>query len=143
MSLNIAVLLGRLTANPELRHTPNGISVTSFTIAVDRSYTPKGQEKQTDFIDIVAWRNTAEFVCKYFSNGKLAAVQGSIQTRKYTDREGNKRTAFEVVADNVHFAEPKRDSSNNNSYHTADKAPDISAGNDDFEELPSDSDLPF
>jgi single-strand DNA-binding protein len=145
--LNVAVLLGRFTADPELRHTPNGISVTSFTIAVDRSYTPKGKEKQTDFIDIVAWRGTADFCAKYFSKGQLIAVQGSIQTRKYTDREGNKRTAFEVVADNVHFAEPKRNdgprTGDNNPYREAEKAPDVSADSGNFEEMPSDDDLPF
>ena len=139
--LNVAVLLGRLTADPELRHTPNDVSVTTFTIAVDRSYTPKEQEKQTDFISIVAWRGTAEFCAKYFTRGQLIAVQGSIQTRKYTDKEGSKRTAFEVVADNVHFAEPKRDSGNKSTYtHGADV--DMQ-DNGDFEEIPSDSDLPF
>jgi single-strand DNA-binding protein len=148
MSLNVAVLLGRLCADPELRHTPNGISVTSFTIAVDRSYTPKGKDKQTDFIDIVAWRSTADFCAKYFTKGQLIAVQGSIQTRKYTDREGNKRTAFEIVADNVHFAEPKRDSSqptsNNNTYQQQEKQPDVSVEDTgDFEEIPSSDDLPF
>jgi single-strand DNA-binding protein len=141
--LNIAVLMGRLCSDPELRQTPNGISVTTFTLAVDRSYTPKGKEKQTDFISIVAWRGTADFCAKYFFKGQLIAVQGSIQTRKYTDRDGNKRTAFEVVADNVHFAEPKRDSSNNNTYHAADKVPDVSADTGDFEEIPSSDDLPF
>jgi len=146
MSLNVAVLLGRLCADPELRQTPNGVSVTTFTLAVDRSYTPKGKEKQTDFISVVAWRGTADFCAKYFTKGQLIAVQGSIQTRKYTDRDGNKRTAFEVVADNVHFAEPKRDgqqASNNNPYHAAEKAPDVSADNGDFEEIPSFDDLPF
>jgi single-strand DNA-binding protein len=147
MSLNVAVLLGRLCANPELRHTPNGVSVTTFTLAVDRSYTPKGKEKQTDFIDIIAWRGLAEHVCKYFVKGQLAAVQGSIQTRKYIDRKGNKRTAFEVVADNVHFAEPKRNdgprTGDNNPYREAEKAPDVSADLGDFEKMPSDSDLPF
>lgn len=145
--LNVVVLMGRLTADPELRHTPNGVSVTSFTVACDRSYCKQGEERQTDFIDIVAWRNTAEFVCKYFSKGQLIAVQGSIQTRSYTDKQGNKRKAFEIVADNVHFAEPKRDSSpqqsNNSPYHAAEKAPDIAAGKDEFEEIPSDEDLPF
>lgn len=153
--LNVAVLMGRLVADPELRQTPNGISVTSFTIAVDRSYVKSGAERQTDFIDIVAWRNTAEFVCKYFRKGQLAAVQGSIQTRTYTDKDGNKRKAFEIVADNVHFAEPKRDG-NSGGGHPAEKpenrapaqneqpAPAYSNGKaDDFEEIPSDDDLPF
>jgi len=152
--LNVAVMMGRLVADPELRHTPNGVSVTSFTIAVDRSYVKAGTERQTDFIDIVAWRNTAEFVCKYFRKGQLAAVQGSIQTRTYTDKDGNKRKAVEIVADNVHFAEPKRDggSSSGNYPKTGNSANDRSeppapayANGDtgDFEEIPSDDDLPF
>ena len=143
--LNAAVLMGRLCADPELKQTQSGISVTSFTLAVDRSYCKQGQERQTDFIDVVCWRGTAEFVCKYFKKGQLAAVQGAIQTRTYTDKEGVKRKAFEIVADHVHFAEPKHDgsapASNNNPYHAAEKAPDI--GNDDFQEIPSDNDLPF
>ena len=106
--LNTAILMGRLTADPELRHTPSDVAVTSFTLAVDRSYVKSGADRQVDFIDIVAWRSTAEFVCRYFHKGQLVAVQGSIQTRSYTDKEGNKRKAFEVVADNVHFAEPKQ-----------------------------------
>ena len=153
--LNVAVLMGRLVADPELRQTPNGVSVTSFTLAVDRSYVKSGAERQTDFIDIVAWRNTAEFVCKYFRKGQLAAVQGSIQTRSYTDKEGNKRKAFEIVADNVHFAEPKRDGASGTGHpgdhpesHAASQndrpAPAYSSGKaDDFEEIPSDDDLPF
>jgi single-strand DNA-binding protein len=144
--LNVCCLMGRLVADPELRHTPNGISVTTFTIAVDRSYTPKGKDKQTDFISIVAWRGTADFCAKYFTKGQLIAVQGSIQTRKYTDREGNKRTAFEVIASNVYFAEPKRDTAstgNKNTYHAEEKAPDVSADTGDFEEISPYSDLPF
>ncbi len=164
--LNVAVLMGRLVADPELRHTANDISVTSFTLAVDRSYVKAGSDRQTDFIDIVAWRGTADFVCKYFRKGQLVAVQGSIQTRSYTDNQGNKRKAFEIVADNVHFAESKRDSSgggnyagnnyggNNyesNPYHSRTEpmipeqpAPAYTSGNTgDFEEMPSDDDLPF
>jgi len=101
--LNVAVLMGRLVADPELRHTPNGISTCTFRIAVDRSYVRSGEERKADFIDIVAWRQTAEFVCKYFRKGNLIAVDGSIQTRNYEDKQGNKRTAFEVVANNVNF----------------------------------------
>lgn len=153
--LNVAVLMGRLVADPELRQTPNGVSVTSFTLAVDRSYVKSGAERQTDFVDIVAWRNTAEFVCKYFRKGQLAAVQGAIQTRSYTDKEGNKRKAFEIVADNVHFAEPKRDAAIGGT-HPAERpesrtaapgerpVPAYSSGKaDEFEEIPSDDDLPF
>ena len=107
--LNCAVIMGRLTADPELRTTNSGISVTSFSVAVDRSYQRAGQERQTDFINVVAWRQTAEFVTRYFHKGSMIAVQGSIQTRKYTDRNGNNRTSFEIVADNVSFCGSKAD----------------------------------
>lgn len=105
--LNCAVIMGRLTADPELRTTTSGISVTSFSVAVDRSYQKAGQERQTDFINVVAWRQTAEFVTRYFHKGSMIAVQGSIQTRNYEDRSGNKRTAVEIVADNVSFTGSK------------------------------------
>ena len=101
--LNVAAITGRLTATPELRTTQSGISVTSFTVAVDRSYVRPNEERQTDFINVVAWRHTAEFVAKYFKKGSMIAVQGSIQTRNYEDKQGSKRTAVEIVADNVHF----------------------------------------
>ena len=107
--LNSVCLMGRLTADPELKSTQLGVSVCNFRIAVDRTYTPKGQEKQTDFINIITWRSTAEFVSRYFRKGQLVAVQGSIQTGQYTDRDGNKRTTAEVVADNVYFGDSKRD----------------------------------
>lgn len=133
--------MGRLVDNPELRHTPNDVAVTSFTIAVDRSYVKSGTERQADFIDIVAWRGTADFVCKYFRKGMLIAVQGSIQTRSYTDSQGNKRKAFEIVADNVHFAEPKRDGQRPD---VEPPAPQYTSGDTgDFEEIPDDGDLPF
>ncbi|MDQ5984071.1 MAG: Single-stranded DNA-binding protein [Eubacteriales bacterium SKADARSKE-1] len=150
--LNTVVLMGRLTADPELRHTSNNIAVTSFTLAVNRSYTKNGAERATDFIDVVAWRNTAEFVSKYFSKGQLVAVQGSIQTRTYQDKDGNKRKAFEVVADNVHFAESKRDNSSNSERAESDSFESHSSitpssfevgSPDDFKELPTDDDLPF
>ena len=102
--LNRAILMGRLTADPELRQTPNGVSVASFTLAVNRNYS-KNAQQQTDFIDIVAWRQTAEFVSRYFRKGQLVAVDGRIETRSYTDRNGVNRKAFEIVADQVHFAE--------------------------------------
>ena len=95
--MNSICLLGRLTADPELRNTPNGISVTNFDVAVDRSYTPKGQEKQVDFIPVQAWRQTAEFVCKYFRKGQRIALQGSLQSRSYTDKDGNKRTSLTLA----------------------------------------------
>lgn len=110
--LNKAILMGRLTRDPELRYTPNNIPVTSFTLAVDRGRKSDDPNAQTaDFIDIVAWRTTAEFVSKWFSKGLLVAVVGKIQSRKWTDNEGKNRVSFEIVADEVHFAEPKRDGS--------------------------------
>lgn len=150
--LNVAVVMGRLVADPELRHTPNDVAVTSFTLAVDRSYVKSGTERQADFIDIVAWRNTAEFVCKYFRKGQMMAVHGSIQTRTYTDSNGNKRKAFEIVADDINFADSKRDnsgSSGGNSEYSKpavfnEPAPAYSSGSSaDFEEIIGDDDLPF
>ena len=105
--LNLVALVGRLTADPELRHTPSQISVTTFTIACNRSYVKQGAERQTDFIDVVAWRNTAEFICKYFRKGQMMALEGTIQTRTYTDKEGKNRKAFEVLANNVYFTESR------------------------------------
>lgn len=104
---NLAILTGRLTVQPELKTTNNGISVCTFSIAVDRTY-KKGEEKQTDFLNVVCWRTTAEFVSKWFTKGNLIGIEGSIQTRKYTDKDGNNRTAFEIVANNVHFVESKK-----------------------------------
>lgn len=105
--LNHIVLMGRLTRDPELRHTQTGVAVASFTLAVDRDYGTR-EERQTDFIDIVAWRNTGEFVAKYFTKGQMAAVSGRLQLRDWTDTDGKKRKAAEVVASNVYFAEGKR-----------------------------------
>ena len=105
--LNCAVIMGRLVADPELRTTPNGISVTSFCVAVDRSFVKAGEERKADFINVVAWRQTADFVTRYFHKGSMIAVQGSIQTRSYEDKNGNKRTAVEIVADNVSFCGSK------------------------------------
>lgn len=138
--LNSVCLMGRLTADPELKSTQSGVSVCNFRIAVDRTYTPKGQEKQTDFINIVTWRGTAEFVSRYFRKGQLVAVQGSIQTSQYTDRDGNKRTAFDVVADNVFFAEKKAESGETKQGAGYDHSPDIQG---DFEEIISPDELPF
>lgn len=112
--LNNSVLMGRLVAAPELKTTPNGVSVTSFAIAVDRRYSKQGEEKQADFIDIVAWRNTAEFICRYFEKGSMIAIQGHIQTRMYEDSNGNKRKTVEVVADEVSFCGSKKDNANTN-----------------------------
>ena len=148
--MNNICLLGRLTADPELRHTPSLVAVTSFTVAVDRSYTPKGQERQADFIPVVAWRQTAEFVCRYFRKGQRIALQGSLQSRSYTDKDGNKRTAYEVVADNVFFAESKNGGAAPAS-HYDNQVPQYSepqpafstASSGDFEEIVSDDELPF
>ncbi len=141
--LNDVSLMGRLTADPELRRTPNGVSVTTFNIAVERTYTPQGQEKQADFIDIVAWRNTAEFVCKYFSKGRLIALNGSIQTRPYEDKEGHKRKAFEVVADNVFLCGDKAPAQASADI-SREAAPAFAQGqSDDFAVCDDNEDLPF
>jgi len=108
--LNHIVLMGRLTRDPELRRTGSGVAVASFTLAVDRDFgNRESGEKETDFIDIVAWRNTAEFVSKYFSKGRMACVSGRLQIRNWQDKDGNKRRSAEVVADNVYFGDSKRD----------------------------------
>lgn len=104
--LNTVILMGRLTRDPELRQTPQGVSVAQFSLAVERNYS-KGEEKQTDFINIIAWRNTADFVSKYFTKGQLVAVRGRLQTRQWQDQSGQKRYATDVVADEVFFAESK------------------------------------
>lgn len=106
--LNSCIMMGRLTADPELRHTPNNAAVTSFTIAVDRSYSKAGTERQTDFFDVAAWNKTAEFISRYFRKGQLIAIQGRVETNSYEDKNGNKRKTYKIVAENVHFAEPKR-----------------------------------
>jgi single-strand DNA-binding protein len=142
--LNVVALNGRLTADPELRHTPNEIPVSSFTLAIDRGYVKAGAERQTDFVDIVCWRGTAEFVSKYFHKGQLVAVEGSIQTRSYEDKQGNKRKAFEIVANNVYFAEPRKDGAGYApSTHTGQQSPASSGDNGDFVEIAGDDDLPF
>ena len=147
---NLAILTGRLTADPELKTTASGISVCNFSIAVDRAY-KKGEEKQTDFLNVVAWRQTAEFVSKWFKKGSLIGIEGSIQTRKYQDKDGNNRTAFEIVANNVHFVESKKSTDVNVS---ADPLPDFankvnelnnannSSSGDMFSDV-VDDDLPF
>lgn len=114
--LNHIVLMGRLTRNPELRRTQSGLAVVSFSIAVDRDYKADNGERETDFIDIVAWRSTAEFVQKYFSKGRMAVVDGRLQMRKWTDNQGNKRVSAEVVADSVYFGDSKRDGDSGSSY---------------------------
>lgn len=127
--LNRVVLMGRLTTDPELRQTATGVSVLSFSIAVDRTYSGKSGERQTDFINLVAWRQTAEFISRYFAKGQMIAVDGSIQTRNYTDKQGNKRTAFEVVVENVSFCGSK-----NEAGRTAQSAPGATPTPPKFEE---------
>ncbi|MBQ2971710.1 MAG: single-stranded DNA-binding protein [Ruminococcus sp.] len=147
--LNRVVLMGRLVSDPELKTTTSGISVTSFRIAVDRSYVKAGAERQADFFDIVAWRNTAEFVCRNFGKGSLIAVDGQLQSRQYQAKDGTNRTVVEVVADNVSFTGERRDASASysaprDSYSQIPQAPSYSNGTvDDFQEMPLDDDLPF
>ena len=107
--LNHITAMGRLTKDPELRYTQSNTPVASFTIACDRDYSGQGQEKQTDFIDCVAWRSTGEFVSKYFSKGRMIVVSGRLQSRKWTDKDGNKRTSWEIVVDNCYFGDSKKD----------------------------------
>lgn len=105
--LNVVAIMGRLVADPELRTTQQGTNVCTFRIACERSYTPKGQQRQADFVDIVAWGKTAEFICKFFQKGSMIAIDGSIQTRHYQGKDGSNRTAVEVVANNISFAGTK------------------------------------
>ena len=115
--LNHIVIMGRLTRDPELRRTGSGVAVASFSLAVDRDFSPKdGGERETDFIDCVAWRQTGEFVSKYFTKGRMAVVSGRLQIRSWTDKEGNKRRTAEVVADNVYFGDSRRDEQGGSSY---------------------------
>ena len=109
--LNRIVIMGRLTRDPELRTTQSGISVTSFSLACDRDFKSEGSDSNVDFIDVVAWRQQADFVCKYFRKGQLACVEGRLQARPWTDRDGNKRVSYEIVSDHVYFAEGRRESS--------------------------------
>ena len=116
--LNEIILMGRLTRDPELRYTASNTPVASFSIAVDRDFAPKGEEKQTDFIDCVAWRQTGEFASKYFQKGSMAAVKGRLQIRDWTDKEGNKRRSAEVVVDNIYFCGKKESSSGGEQVHS-------------------------
>ena len=115
--LNHITVMGRLTRDPELRRTGSGVAVVSFTVAVDRDFASKdGGEKETDFIDCVAWRQTGEFVSKYFTKGRMAIVSGRLQIRSYTDKDGNKRRAAEIVADNVYFGDSKKEESGHTGF---------------------------
>ena len=153
--LNRIIIMGRLTRDPELRHTQSGTPVVSFSLAVDRDFKSRENgERQTDFIDVVAWRQTGEFVSKYFAKGRMAVVEGRLQIRDWTDKEGNKRRSAEVVADNVYFGDSKRDAEapgySTGGYSrpapTAAPAPNygMPSGVDQFSELiDDDGELPF
>lgn len=132
--LNRITLMGRLTCDPELRHTQSGNSVASFTLACDRDYAAQGAEKETDFIDVVAWRNTADFVSKYFSKGRMVVVSGRLQIRNWEDKDGNKRKTAEIVAESVYFGDSKRD------WQTASSAAPAFS---EFKPLPSTTPVPF
>ena len=168
--LNRVILMGRLVSDPELKTTGTGISVTSFSIAVDRNYVKSGEERKADFFNIVCWRSTAEFVCRYFGKGSLIAIDGQLQSRTYQAKDGTNRTVVEVVADNVSFTGERRDNSGsgynqpygnqsygnqsygNQSYGASQsyQAPAAQApasyqsgSNSDFQDMPLDDDLPF
>lgn len=140
-SLNKVILIGNLTADPELKQTPNGISVVGFTIAINRRKAKDAEKAQADFINIVAWRQTAEFVSRYFKKGKLICVCGSIQSRSYTDNQGNKRYVTEVLAGEVGFVESKSEPAPNSATYIPDAY--TAAPSPQFEDVPDDGDLPF
>ncbi len=142
--LNCVTLMGRLVADPELRTTSTGKSVATFCIAVERSFAKAGEQRQADFINIVAWENSANFVCRYFSKGSMIAVQGQIQTRQYEDKTGAKRTAFEVVAREISFCGSKAETGTVAPAAAPAAAPAYqNASPSDFEEITDDEDLPF
>ena len=139
--LNKIIIMGRLTRDPELRRTGSGTAVTSFSLACDRDFKSRSGDKETDFIEVVAWKNTAEFVSKYFSKGRMAVVEGRLQTRDWTDREGGKRVATEIVADNVYFGDSKRDSDSGTASSYSDT---LSGMTQDFSEISEeDGEIPF
>lgn len=141
--LNKIFIMGRLTRDPELRRTQNGTAVTSFTMAVDRDFKNADGTTDTDFIDVVAWRNTAEFVSKYFGKGRMAVVEGRLQLRDWTDKDGNKRRNAEVLADNIYFGDSKKEGDSSGGYKAAGKAVDVEPEAGDFAEVEDDGDLPF
>lgn len=136
-ALNKVILIGHLTANPELKNTPGGVSVTSFSIGVTRKYTRAGEQPATDFIEIVAWRTTAEFICKYFKKGQAICICGSLQTRSWTAQDGTKRYATEVVADEATFVEKKAGTGASAPTEAYSEAAPM------FTEVEADEDLPF
>lgn len=153
--LNVVALMGRLVRDPELKTTQSGNSVCTFSIACDRSYTAKDEERKADFFTITAWRQTAEFICKYFQKGSLIAIEGSLQTRQYQDKNGNNRTATEVLASRVSFAGSKASGSHSaqsseqqtenyaKNANASQNAPQAASGSDDFSVIDDGDDLPF
>lgn len=151
--LNVVAIMGRLVADPELRTTPSGVSVCTVRIACDRNFVQQGQERQADFLDVVAWRGTAEFISKHFSKGSMVAVHGHLQTRNYKDKNGNSRTAVEIVADDLSFAGPSKrpagqqpvdDGGEAPPRDYREPAPAYSQGSaDDFAVIDDSDDLPF
>ena len=129
--LNKVIIMGRLTRDPEIRHTQNGTAVASLTLACDRDFKPKSGEKETDFIDVVVWGKTAEFAANYFTKGRMVIVEGRLQVRGWQDKDGNKRKSTEVVADRMYFGDSKQDGKKQ------------TAPSDDFEEIEDDGDIPF
>ena len=142
-SLNKVILIGHLTADPELKQTPTGVSVTSFSIGVTRRFQRQGEQPQSDFINIVAWRSTAEFIAKYFKKGNAICICGSLQTRNYTAQDGTKRYITEVVAEEASFVERKSDSAPRADYYQALSFSEGAADTAKFEEVSGDDDLPF
>ena len=144
--INNVVLMGRLVATPELRNTQTGIAVTTFTLAVERSFARAGEQRQADFINCVAWRNSAEFISRYFQKGSMLAITGSLQTRNYEDKNGNKRTATEVIVDQASFCGSKSETGTSgfSAPSAMPAAPSFATGSEgDFEEIAGDDDLPF
>ncbi len=142
--INSVVIMGRLTYDPELRTTPNGVSVVQIQVACDRNFQRSGEERKADFIDVTAWRQTAEFISRYFRKGSMIAIEGSIQTDNFTDKDGNKRKTVRVVANNVSFCGSKAENNSDSDSPFHQPAPSYAeADNSDFEEIADDDDLPF
>ena len=142
--LNKCFLQGRMTADPELRHTQNGVAVATFRLAVIRDFKEKDGERKADFISVVCWRGTAEFVSRFFQKGSLAVVEGRLQVRDYTDRDGNKRFATEVIADNVYFSESRKRDDTEQTYQAGgDTEQTYPASGEQFADISDNEDLPF
>lgn len=141
--LNKIFIMGRLTRDPELRRTNSGTAVTSFTLAVDRDFKNADGTKDTDFVDVVAWRSTAEFAARYFAKGRMAVVEGRLQIRDWQDKDGNKRRNAEVVADNVYFGDSKKEVSSGGGYKAAGSAVDVAPDEAELAEIEDDDDLPL